>query len=202
MNEPQIIRTASGEELVVLTRAEYDALILRIEDALEDAADAALADARFAEIEASGNAALSPAATAVAIGYMRHVRRLRGMTQSQLAELVGISQGALSDIESGRRNGSPAVMLKLAEVLGVPAEQFLDARVSAGTEIVRGPSPGPAGNAPPLSRFRERTSAEATGTSVRVPQDPTASERAKAVAAPGSTQVQGAPGPRPRTKAR
>lgn len=126
MNEPQIIRTASGEELVVLTRAEYDAMVTALEDAAEDAADAAIGEARLAEIAASGGQPLTPFASAATIGYVRHARRLRGMTQQHLANLVGITQGTLSDIESGRRNGSPAVMLRLAEALGVPAEQFID----------------------------------------------------------------------------
>jgi transcriptional regulator with XRE-family HTH domain len=191
MKEPQIIRTSSGEELVVLTRAEYDALIAQIEDAAEDAADAALAETRFAEIEASGDVALSPAATAAAIGYVRHVRRLRGMTQVQLAEHVGITQGALSDIESGRRNGSPAVMLKLAEALGLPAEQFLDARIPAGTEILRVPTPGRAGDAPPIARFGKQKSAKATGVSAKVLHETVSKGGAKSAAAAASAPARG-----------
>ena len=46
MNEPQIIRTAAGEELVVLSRAEYDALVAAADEATEDEEDIAIYDAR------------------------------------------------------------------------------------------------------------------------------------------------------------
>ena len=52
MSAPQIIRTASGEELVVLTRAEYEALLERADDEAEDADDVAIYDARKAELAA------------------------------------------------------------------------------------------------------------------------------------------------------
>jgi hypothetical protein len=41
MSAPQIIRTPSGEELVVLPRAEYEALLARAHHQTEDADDEA-----------------------------------------------------------------------------------------------------------------------------------------------------------------
>ena len=52
MNAPQIIRTPSGEELVVLSRAEYEALLYRADHAAEDADDVAIYDARKSELAA------------------------------------------------------------------------------------------------------------------------------------------------------
>jgi DNA-binding XRE family transcriptional regulator len=124
MTYPQIIRTPAGEELVVLPRSEYDAMIAALEEAAEDAADAAIGVERLADIAAGAATKMTPAESAGALGYLRSARRARGMTQQQLAEICGITQGALSDIESGRRNGSPAVMLKLAAALDVPPAQF------------------------------------------------------------------------------
>lgn len=124
MTYPQIIRTPAGEELVVLPRSEYDAMITALEEAAEDAADAAIGVERLAEITAGAATKMTPAESAATLGYLRSARRARGMTQQQLAEICGITQGALSDIESGRRNGSPAVMLKLAQALDVPPAQF------------------------------------------------------------------------------
>jgi hypothetical protein len=46
MSPPQIIRTPNGEELVVLPRAEYEALIERADHEAEDAQDVAIYDAR------------------------------------------------------------------------------------------------------------------------------------------------------------
>jgi hypothetical protein len=45
MNAPQIIRTPSGEELVVLPRAEYAALLDRVDHEAEDADNVAIYDA-------------------------------------------------------------------------------------------------------------------------------------------------------------
>ena len=54
MCTPQIIRTASGEELVVLPRAEYEALLGGANQVAEDAEDVAIYDARKAELDAGG----------------------------------------------------------------------------------------------------------------------------------------------------
>jgi PHD/YefM family antitoxin component YafN of YafNO toxin-antitoxin module len=50
---PQIIQTPNGEELVVLIRAEYEALD-RADHEAEDAEDVAIYDARKAELAAGG----------------------------------------------------------------------------------------------------------------------------------------------------
>ena len=52
MSPPQIIRTPNGEELVVLPRAEYEALVERAAHDDEDAEDVAVYDARKAELTA------------------------------------------------------------------------------------------------------------------------------------------------------
>ncbi len=54
MGAPQIIRSPSGEELVVLSRAEYEVLLARADHVDEDADDVALYDARKAELAAGG----------------------------------------------------------------------------------------------------------------------------------------------------
>jgi len=50
MSAPQIIRSPSGEELVVLPRAEYEALLQRADHEAEDAEALAVYDARKAEL--------------------------------------------------------------------------------------------------------------------------------------------------------
>lgn len=55
---------------------------------------------------------------------LRHVRKLRGFTQLQLARLSGLSQSAIGSYESGERKSTRA-LFKLATVLGVEA-QWLD----------------------------------------------------------------------------
>ena len=45
-----------------------------------------------------------------------------GETQLQLNSKTGIGQGYLSDLESGRRTGTPETIAKLAQALNVPVE--------------------------------------------------------------------------------
>jgi hypothetical protein len=124
MSPPQIIRTPNGEELVVLPRAEYEALIERANHAAEDAEDTAIFDARKAEL-AAGGAVLPPEVSGAILrgdSRLKAIRTWRGETQLHLNFKTGIAQGYLSDLESGRRAGTPETMAKLAQALNVPAE--------------------------------------------------------------------------------
>jgi len=124
MSAPQIIRTPGGEELVVLPRAEYEALRVRADHEAEDADDIALYDARKAELAAGG--AVLPSAVSAAIlrgeSRLKAIRNWRDVTQLHLTSKTDISQGYLSDLESGRRAGTPETIAKLAEALNVPVE--------------------------------------------------------------------------------
>ena len=124
MSPPQIIRTPNGEELVVLPRAEYEALIERADHEIEDAEDVAFYDARKAELAAGGVALPAEVSAAILRGdsRLKAIRNWRGETQSRLNLKTGIAQGYLSDLESGRRTGTPETIAKLAQALNVPAE--------------------------------------------------------------------------------
>jgi DNA-binding XRE family transcriptional regulator len=124
MSAPQIIRTPSGEELVVLPRAEYEALLERVDHEAEDAEDVAIYDARKAEL-AAGGAVLPPEVSAAILrgdSRLKAIRNWRDQTQTYLNLKTGISQGYLSDLESGRRTGTAETLAKLAQVLDVPVE--------------------------------------------------------------------------------
>jgi DNA-binding XRE family transcriptional regulator len=124
MTEPQIIRTPGGEELVVLPRAEYQALLDRADHDAEDAEDLAIYDARKAEL-AAGGVVLPPEISAAILrgdSRLKAIRSWRAETQTQLTVKTGIGQGYLSDLESGRRTGTPETISKLAQALNVPIE--------------------------------------------------------------------------------
>jgi hypothetical protein len=124
MSAPQIIRTPSGEELVVLPRAEYEALLERADHEAEDADDVAIYDARKAEL-AAGGVVLPPEVSAAVLrgeSRLKAIRSWRGETQLHLNSKTNISQGYLSDLESGRRAGTPETLAKLAHALDVPVE--------------------------------------------------------------------------------
>ncbi len=122
MSEPQIIRTPAGEELVVLPRAEYEALLERADQAAEDADDIAVYDLRKAELAAGGVVLPPQVSTAILRGESRlkAIRTWRGETQLHLSSVTGIGQGYLSDLENGRRAGTPETIAKLAQALDVP----------------------------------------------------------------------------------
>lgn len=122
MSRPQIIRTPNGEELVVLPRAEYEALVERADREDEDADDVAIYDARKAELAAGGDI-LPPEVSAALLrgeSRLKAIRNWRCETQLHLTSVTGISQGYLSDLESGRRTGTPETLAKLAQALDVP----------------------------------------------------------------------------------
>jgi transcriptional regulator with XRE-family HTH domain len=50
---------------------------------------------------------------------VRRIRRAKGLTQEQLAELSGFSQQYISGLEQGRRNPTIVTIYELATVLGV-----------------------------------------------------------------------------------
>ena len=83
----------------------------------------AIYDARKAEL-AAGNAVL-PAEVSAAIvrgdSVLKAIRQWRDETQMHLSFKTAISQGYLSDLESGRRAGTPETIAKLAKALDVPA---------------------------------------------------------------------------------
>src|SRR5271157_1618215 len=124
MIAPQIIRTTSGEELVVLPRAEYEALLERADHEAEDADDVAIYDARKAELAAGGVVLPLEVSAAILRGESRlkAIRNWRNQTQLHLNLKTGIGQGYLSDLESGRRTGTPETIAKLAQALDVPVE--------------------------------------------------------------------------------
>jgi DNA-binding XRE family transcriptional regulator len=116
----QTLTTESGEELVVLSRRDYDALLARLGDeAAEDRMTMIIA------AEARADAPLpEPVSTAILKGdsLLKALRNWRGLTQVQLAEAAGIGQGYLSELEGRAKSGSPDTLTKLAQRLNVPIE--------------------------------------------------------------------------------
>jgi DNA-binding Xre family transcriptional regulator len=113
----QTLKTESGEELVVLSRREYDSLLARLGD--EDAEDRMTL---ILAAEARTQAPLpEPVSAAILAGdsVLKALRVWRGMTQVQLADAAGIGQGYLSELEARAKTGSPETLTKLARCLDV-----------------------------------------------------------------------------------
>ncbi|TPP11704.1 helix-turn-helix domain-containing protein [Rhizobium glycinendophyticum] len=105
-----------GEEMIVLSRKNYEALIQRIED-LEDS----LTIADFERKLAAGEEELIPAEYVNRMSEgespIRVWRNFRGMAAKDLAAAAGISTAYLSEIETGKKDGSVATLKAIADVL-------------------------------------------------------------------------------------
>lgn len=62
---------------------------------------------------------------------LKELRRLAGLTQSQLAEKAGMTKAGIANLEQGLRSPSWETVLKLTEALGVKCDDF---RVSPETK--------------------------------------------------------------------
>lgn len=114
----QFLRTDSGEELVVLPRREYDALLARAGD--EEAEDRMTI---LIAAEARGETPLPEAVSAAVMSgdtLLRSLRKWRGMTQAELAAKSGINQGYISELESGSKPGTAETLAKLSAALSLP----------------------------------------------------------------------------------
>jgi hypothetical protein len=127
---PQIIKTASGEELVVLTRHDYDVLLAALADAEEELADIAVLDERRAELASDGPSALLPVDVSAhllqGLGRIAAIRRWRQMSKEQLAVLSGLDLADLEQVEARTRPTSSAEASRLAEALSVPIGWITD----------------------------------------------------------------------------
>jgi ribosome-binding protein aMBF1 (putative translation factor) len=116
-------KTPKGE-IAILPRKDYEALVAKAAEADEDAGTARLV-ARARKDIASGTPLLpKDVADRLANGEnpVRVLREWRGHTQMNLAFKTNISQGHISDIESGRRTGTSSTLRRIANVLNVPLD--------------------------------------------------------------------------------
>lgn len=117
MGKVQFILAPSGEKLAVLSEQDYESLV-DARDAAEVRATAlAMARGERETLSSEEVDAFLDAPTPLAFW-----RAKRGMTQTALAKLAGISQSYVAGLESGSRKGDPALFLRLARALDVPME--------------------------------------------------------------------------------
>jgi DNA-binding XRE family transcriptional regulator len=114
-----------SDATITLPRAEYEALISR----LEDAEDSAAIDRLERRIEKEGFAAATADYLAVELvarlsAGERVWRAHRGLTREALAAAAGVSPSYVSEIETRRKPGSLAAIVKLAAALRVPLDDI------------------------------------------------------------------------------
>lgn len=117
----QIIEKNGEPEYAVIPYADY----LRLLEAFEDKADAAVV-AEFHEAYRAGREFLVPAEILrrelAGESPIKLWRDHRGLTQQELADRAGISKPYLSQIESGKRQGTLETLAAIARALDVPLQ--------------------------------------------------------------------------------
>ena len=116
-------KTPNGE-IAILPRKDYEALVAKAAEADEDAGTARLVARARKEVAAGAPLLPKQVVDRLAQGEspVRVLREWRDVTQMHLSSKTNLSQGYLSDIENGRRMGTPAALRRIANVLGVPLD--------------------------------------------------------------------------------
>jgi DNA-binding XRE family transcriptional regulator len=121
-------------EMAILPRGDYEALVARLNEKIEDAGTMRLVAGGLAAL-AEGREVLLPLAVSrrIAAGEnaVKVLREFRQKSQAELALQVGIGQSYLSTIESGARKGPMELHAKIARALGVPLELLIGIAVAS-----------------------------------------------------------------------
>jgi len=120
----QLIEKNGKPEWAVIPYEDYRRLIASAE-MLEDVRDYDFAKQRILDGEE-----LIPSEITYAIldgeNPLRVWRHYRKLTLQQVADEAGISKSYLSQLESGKRRGTPDVLARLAHALGVEVDDLVD----------------------------------------------------------------------------
>lgn len=119
---PQIIKTPAGDDLVVLPRQDYDALLEALAEAQEELADIATLDRRLAEIAREAVPPFPPEVNRLI--YERHrrpaaIRLWRRLSVEEVAARSGLSSADIAAFEAGDRMHTSEEARQLAAALDV-----------------------------------------------------------------------------------
>jgi ribosome-binding protein aMBF1 (putative translation factor) len=112
---PVMTKSPKGDDIVILSRKEYDRILVA---ANEDATDAAAAKKAIARNEETLSESEMDELLAVRTP-LAFWRKKRGLTQTDLAKAARIAQGFLSEIESGLKTGDVRVLQRIAIALEI-----------------------------------------------------------------------------------
>lgn len=121
-------KTARGE-VAILPRKEYEALAAKAAEADEDTGTAQLVARARGEIAAGAPLLPKHVVDRLAEGEnpVRVLREWRDVTQLHLSFKTNLSQGYISDVETGRRKGTAAALRRIADALRVPLDLLVSA---------------------------------------------------------------------------
>ncbi len=121
-------KTARGE-VAILPRKEYEALVVKAAEADEDAGTMRLVARARGEFAAGAPLLPKHVVDRLANGEnpVRVLREWREVTQLNLSYKTNLSQGYISDMETGRRKGAAAALRRIADALRVPLDLLVSA---------------------------------------------------------------------------
>ncbi|MGD0420967.1 MAG: helix-turn-helix transcriptional regulator [Xanthobacteraceae bacterium] len=121
-------KTARGE-IAIMPRKEYEALVVKAAEADEDAGTARLVARARGEIAAGAPLLPKHVIDRLAKGDnpVRVLREWRDVTQLYLSFKTKLSQGYISDVETGRRKGAAGALRRIADALKVPLDLLVSA---------------------------------------------------------------------------
>lgn len=124
MNTAVPFKTPNGEDMIVLSRSDYETLLERAEHAEDIAAIEA-----YRRRLAAGEEEAIPEEYANRLiegeNPVRVYRELRGMNARELAERTGISAAFLSEIETGKKDGGVSTLKRIAGELNVMLDDLV-----------------------------------------------------------------------------
>jgi transcriptional regulator with XRE-family HTH domain len=122
---PVMTKTPQGDDIVILSRAEYDALTV---GRREDAADAAHANNILADIASGAETLLTSEQANQLLNAKTPLafwRKHRSITQEALSKSVGVAQGFVSEIENGSKTGDVQTLAAIARVLAISLDDLV-----------------------------------------------------------------------------
>jgi transcriptional regulator with XRE-family HTH domain len=155
---PVMTKSPSGEDIVILSRSEYDALMA---DRSEDASDAVRANQILADLASGEETTLTAKELDKLLAAKTPLafwRRHRGLTQQDLSSQTGVAQGFLSEIENGSKTGDVQTVSKIAKALSLTIDDLVVQPEPPVKKKVRPPDSA-------KTRLRSRTRARTTGRS-------------------------------------
>jgi hypothetical protein len=121
-------KTAKGE-VAILPRKDYEALVAKAGEANEDKGTARVVARARGDLAAGAPLLPKHVVDRLAKGDnpLRVLREWRDVPQLYLSFKTSLSQGYISDIETGRRNGTVAALRRIADALKVPLDLLIGA---------------------------------------------------------------------------
>ena len=125
---PVMTKTPKGEDIVILSRKEYETLVASVSD---DAADAEALRRSIGRVKSGEDHTLTSAEIDELLASktpLAFYRKKHGLTQAALAQRIGIAQGFLSEIEAGFKAGDIRTLRKIADELRISLDDLVPQR--------------------------------------------------------------------------